>query len=629
MVREFGGKTIFVQSQYPSLMKRLCIFAAILLAFTPVYGSDWEMRADSLAESTKARAERLLLQWTDALLSLQIREGEEAGNVSCPACGIVHGRIIDTVWPLTWLWQRTSDSRYLDAARAAVSWGEKHMQQSDGSYKNDYNSNWRGITEFSQISLGKTLLRFKDMLPEDLCEAWNDLFLRQTEYIYRWAQGPRGNLNVNYQAARPLCMELAWRITGEERFREMALAQSKSIVEHIGPDGIFFGETHPSDYLSPRGLRGVDIGYNVEESFPLLLEYAEMAGEGAMLEQLLRSAAAHLDFILPDGGLDNSFGTRSNKWSYWGSRTSDGILPMLSALCRHGWPEALRAAEYTLALYERCTGADGLLCGGLYYGQAGEPACVHHAFCHIKPLPDWIDTDFSALGDTRCPPLLSETAFGIKHIPSRDVYLLGTRNWRATVNNADNWFNRESQTTAGGSISLLYHHKTGVLLAGTSMVYKTDEPQNMQYQKHETTTRSFTPRLEDGAFSNVYDKDAHISVKGGKRRITVDVEGVLTDENGQKGAPFHLQYKLAGNSLRITVKGQGRFILPVICTPSDEPSAIRIRSQAGLYVETTARSDGYAFTPIAGLMGKYYILPVERKMARLTLRVKNRPATIF
>ena len=80
-----------------------------------------------------------------------------------------------------------------------------------------------------------------------------------------------------------------------------------------------------------------------------------------------------------------------------------------------------------------------------------------------------------------------------------------------------------------------------------------------------------------------------------------------------------MQYRLAGNSLRIAVKGQGRFILPVVCTPSDDPSSIRIRSRAGLYVETTGRPDGYAFTPIAGLMGKYYILPVDGKTVRLTL----------
>ncbi len=605
-------------------MRKYIFIAALFLALasTSAATDNSGFSAGALAESTKARAESLLLKWTDALLSLKIDEGEEAGNVLCPACGIVHGRLIDTVWPLTWLWQRTGDHKYLDAARDAVSWGEAHMQQGDGSYKNDYASEWRGITEFSQIALGKTLLRFGDVLPKDLYDSWRDLFCRQTEYIVWWTGQPLGRLNVNYQAARPLCFELAWRITGEERFQRLAREQAQHIVRHIAPDGIFFGETHPSVYLSPRGLRGVDIGYNVEESFPLMFEYAEMAGDEQMLEKLVGSARAHLDFILPDGGLDNSFGTRSNKWSYWGSRTSDGILGMLAPLALHGCPEALRAADYTLRLYERCTGSDGLLTGGLYYEEAGEPACVHHSFCHIKPLPDWIDTDFSGLGDALCPPLPSENAFGVKHIPSRDVYLIGTRNWRATVNNTDNWFNRESQTTAGGSISLLYHRRAGLLLAGTSMVYKTDEPQNMQWQKHDGVTRSFTPRIEDGAFSNVYDKDAKVSVNGGRRRVTVTVEGALTDENGEKSSPFLLRYRLCGNSLRIWAKGHGTFILPVVCPPSREPSGISVRAR-GLQLEHTERPDGYAFTPVAGLLGRYYRIPLEDGTARVRLKVKR------
>ena len=31
----------------------------------------------------------------------------------------------------------------------------------------------------------------------------------------------------------------------------------------------------------------------------------------------------------------------------------------------------------------------------------------------------------------------------------------------------------------------------------------------------------------------------------------------------------------------------------------------------------------FVFTPIAGLMGKYYILPVDGRTARLTLKVKR------
>ena len=607
-------------------MKKLITLAAILFACASVSatGNSPEYRADELAASTKSRAEELLFQWSDALLSLKITDGQEAGNVRCPACGIAHGRIIDTVWPMTWLWQRTGESKYLDFAKDAVSWGEAHMQQSDGSYKNDYDSEWRGITEFSQIALGKTLLRFGDVLPKELHDAWLDLFVRQSEYIVWWTAQPLGRLNVNYQAARPLCFELAWRLTGQERFRSLAREQAKTILRHVAPDGLLVGETHPSVYVSPRGLRGIDIGYNVEESLPLLFEYAEMAGDGEMMEGLLRCAQAHLDFILPDGGLDNSFGTRSNKWSYWGSRTSDGILPMLSAMARHGHPEAMRAAEYTLTLYERCTGPDGLLTGGLYYGKAGEPACVHHSFCHVKPLPDWIDSDFSSLEDVFCPALPSEKAFGVKHIPSRDVYLIGTRNWRATVNNTDNWFNREGQTTAGGSISLLYHRRAGLLLAGTSMVYNTDEPQNMQWPVHDDTTRCFTPRIEDGAFSNVYDKDAKITVKGNGRRVAVTVEGTLTDENGRKGNPFRLRYRLSGNRLVIEASGTGRFILPVVLPQDSGASRISIRSKAEVSEEKTGRPDGLAFNPIAGLLGNYYTVRMDGKPVRLTLKVGKR-----
>ena len=42
------------------------------------------------------------------------------------------------------------------------------------------------------------------------------------------------------------------------------------------------------------------------------------------------SLRAHLEFMLPDGAWDNSWGTRNYKWTYWGSRTSDGTVPGIS-----------------------------------------------------------------------------------------------------------------------------------------------------------------------------------------------------------------------------------------------------------------------------------------------------------
>ena len=158
------------------------------------------------------------------------------------------------------------------------------------------------------------------------------------------------------------------------------------------------------------------------------------------------------------------------------------------------------------------------------------------------------------------------------------------------------------------------------MLAGTSLVYKTDEPCNMQWQKQDSLTRSFTPRIEDGGFSNVYDKDATVSVKGGKRRVKITVCGNLTDENGMKGAPFRIRYRFSGNKLRIAVTGKGRFVLPVIGTPSGKGSGISVHASSALSVEKTGRPDGYAFTPIAGLMGQYYTVPLNGRETRITLK---------
>ena len=52
--------------------------------------------------------------------------------------------------------------------------------------------------------------------------------------------------------------------------------------------------------------------------------YGMLTKDEEMLEFLTHSLREHLEFMLPDGAWDGSFSSRSYKWSYWGSRTSDG-----------------------------------------------------------------------------------------------------------------------------------------------------------------------------------------------------------------------------------------------------------------------------------------------------------------
>lgn len=89
-------------------------------------------------------------------------------------------------------------------------------------------------------------------------------------------------------------------------------------------NGLLYGEGQPAEHVTKRGCRPVDIGYNAEESIPSLILYAKTVGDSKLTEKLKEILRKLLVFMLPDGAWDNSFGTRNYKWTYWGSRTSDG-----------------------------------------------------------------------------------------------------------------------------------------------------------------------------------------------------------------------------------------------------------------------------------------------------------------
>ncbi len=81
-----------------------------------------------------------------------------------------------------------------------------------------------------------------------------------------------------------------------------------------------------------KGLLPIDIGYNVEESLNGVVQYAVHKKDEKLIQLLTESLNGHLEFMLPDGAWDNSFGTRQNKWTYWGSRTTDGCQPAFTLL---------------------------------------------------------------------------------------------------------------------------------------------------------------------------------------------------------------------------------------------------------------------------------------------------------
>ena len=217
--------------------------------------------ANAGATTDERRAEVLLRRWAEGLLSLQVKgTGNRSidGNVMCPACGALHGRAADAVWPLTWLWARTGERRWLDAAKGLVTWARLNCERPDGAYINDPNAGWRGTTMFLQTALGKALLRFGDRLDDATRAEWRGMFDRQTAWLHKWMDDPNLVVNVNYRAGFALAMEVAYALDGDARHRASGDREARRVLGCIGADGLLYGEAKPMEAHSMRGIRGVE-----------------------------------------------------------------------------------------------------------------------------------------------------------------------------------------------------------------------------------------------------------------------------------------------------------------------------------------------------------------------------------
>ncbi|MCQ2402159.1 MAG: hypothetical protein MJ202_00315 [Lentisphaeria bacterium] len=591
------------------------------------------------AVSFNATAFSLLQRWCDALIAYQVQKHADPrvrGALLCPACGAQHGRIGDMVLPMTCLWRITGESRYLEAACLALDWLECTMLRPDQGYRNDYKEAWSAITVFAQIALGHTLEYFGQFLPAELRTKWQRIFQRQSEYLYGYFHESDRGAVVNYPASYCLAMMLAWKLLEKEEYRQSAQAKAKTLYDHFLEDGMLSGEGHSWDTPTQRGCQPVDLGYNLEESLPNLCEYAERSGDERMKLLVERSALAHLEFVLPDGGIDNSMGCRSAKWTYYGSRTSDGALPLYAAYAVKN-PVMARALRVTLELYARCTSSEGLLYGGLMYAEAGEAPCIHHTFIHAKALAMVLCANLP--DNLPEAPLPRETARGVRTIRSLDTRLAAFGPWRASFSANDSFTRVPGTFVGGGSLAMLWHRKLGVVCAATMSRYGCVERVNMQDLYHEQKVLCMTPRIEDqNEFSSTADGRVTVEANVLPDALEYTAKGHLTKDIPALpvSAPFCLRYGLKASGLTISASSENafRYVLPVVAAMTDQvvlqekeavirrpEGTIRITASKPLALLRTSRGDR-AFSPIAGLLcACFYVEGAAGETIDLTLNV--------
>ena len=609
---------------------RSLLFAAAFLAAAPALADTW----------SRDGAEALLKTWCDALVKYQVGGTGDAaldGGMLCPACCFEHGRAADSVYALVYEWKRTGERKYLDAAERVLDWTERNMVSYDGANYNDVKHYWRGITVFSQTSLGKTLIAFGNDLPQDLRAKWLARFRVQTDFLVGYFSKGLGDSNINYPITFCEAMAVAWKILGDDAYKAKGDAMFALVRPLFLECGLLAGEGHPSTGISPRGCRPIDLGYNFEESIPALYHYAEIAGRADVAKDLDRLVAGHLEFMLPDGGLDNSMGSRSCKWTYWGSRTSDGLLPALAHYAKHGGKGAVRAIDRHLKLLAKCTSDTGLLYGGLYYRDAGEPPCIHHTFAHVKSIVDLL---LAAPPEKSADePLPREEEYGRRAFPDFATELAAVGPWRASFSANDNYSNDYGTDVGGGSPTMLWHPAFGVVAAATMSDYWYAEPTNFQDQRRYIGVLSTTPRVEAGEddYSNVRDRAAKTSAEFSDGVFSYSSSGLLTTKKGRKGAPFEIAYRLdaKGLSVRARAEGKFRYVFPVVATEKDEVvvegNTARVKRPGGTLtlsadreIKLLATQRGKrAFTPVAGLMAAVFYIEGEDGEVVLSCRMRD------
>ncbi len=568
----------------------------------------------------------LLQTWCDGLLAHQSTNPDPSlrGALLCPACAIIHGRCGDAVYPLLRQAHITGQSKYLEAALLVHEWSEQQVSRADGSWINDVTlSSWQGITVFHAIALAEALHHHGSILDTATRQRWTDRLARAAKFLDTFITIDTGN--INYPVTSSHCFALCAQVLNEPHYQDRARQLAHASMDYFTENNLLFGEGHPQTAITSKKCRPVDLGYNVEESLPSLAQYALLAKDQPVLDKTIAALRAHLEFMLPDGSWDNSWGSRNYKWTWWGSRTSDGCHAGFVLLADHD-PRFREAALRNVELMSACT-HNNVLYGGPHYFQHGDRPCIHHTFTHAKSLATVLDSNLATVPSPRLT-LPRDQPYNIKSFPEIATHLASVGPWRATVTGYDFEYIERVQSggggagggghASGGALSLLYHQQLGPILTASMTEYQLIEISNQQVHL-DKPHMCLTPRIElagKQTYTSLSDFEAittflleqvsaaqlvHFDTKG--RLLTAAHHPPTTGE-----ARYHLIYNLTQSTVEIKATAEAppetplQFILPVISSSTEtitqpDPKTIQIKKPTGTLTIRTDAAKGFSPIP--------------------------------
>jgi hypothetical protein len=579
----------------------------------------------------------LTQQWGKQLLAMQITDKQRAddyGGIWCPADKAVHGRVGDAIYPFFYLASQTKDSRYTDAAMLLYRWIERRVSQPDGSWLNEpQKGSWQGTTVFASIAMGETLKHHGAMMDQAFKSELSERLKKAGEYIYKTFNINFGN--INYPISASYGLSLLGEVLDEPKFKVKGRELAKQALAFFTlNDHLFKGEGDPYYEASKKGCFSVDLGYNVEESLPALVQYGLLTKDEEVLQAVTRSMQTHMEFMLPDGGWDNSWGTRNYKWTYYGSRTTDGCQPAYALLADRD-PRFYRAALLNTQLMQRTT-VNGLLQGGPHFAAHQVPVCVHHTFTHIKGLVSVLEhgdnyKNFDAPKTAIVLP--REKIAGIKSFTDIQTWLISKGGLKATITGYDrDYKHTPNGHTTGGALTMLWHKTTGPILSASMNEYQMVEAGNQQVET-DPYAMPLTPRIElrngKELYMNISDHNAVITTEDIGGKLIIKSQSKLVDRDQKDPATgvinCEVNYEFTADKVTIHYKHNGdasvKIIFPLIAKASEKivtlnNKALSVKREQGGLVRmissqpliTLPTTNGRVFNFVPGLEAVPFVI---------------------
>ena len=541
----------------------------------------------------------VMLRLCEALSRLQVHGPADAGAIRDPACGVLHSRGAEAMFPFAVAFKATGEPRWLSGALAAGDW-LVGRQEGDGSWR-ETPGTWQGTTTDQLLALccARRAIESAGTPIRDRADAWGPAIGKAADFIAGWAS--EATAHVNYCATASAALAAAWQFTGAPRHEARARELARDIVRHkIDSDGFVFGEGH----REAGRVFGVDAGYNLDMTLWSLAFAARILGETEVEEAAAASLRAHLPLVYPDGSLDNSWGVRSNKWTVYGSKTAHGCQAGFAMLAPHD-PAFRTAARRNLQFLEGMI-REGLVGYGPQWWERSETACIYPTFTRAANLA--LAIEYGREGVPSVAPGVAEAPLPAdapftRHYAAAGCLVVRTRGLMATVaagTYKDPTKSRRSKYMArpsGGSVTNLWFEGYGLLQAASQTRYRRWEPIHFP---ESPDLLPLSPRIEQIAggarYSSLNEFDAAFEVGTGPAPGAM-ARGVLRDERGRAGRARY-EWRHEFGEARVTKEARVRMswrpgtvhiVEPVIewagtAVEKKDETTVEIRSERGAFV---------------------------------------------